>query len=378
MSEGRRPAEARGPDGPVRRIGILTTDDELVVTSWDARAGVDDRHRARPRRSAGRSPTSSPISRRAGCCASFSEHAGHRRAERCSRRRFHKYLIPAPPSAPSARYDRMQQRVGAGAADRRRPRSVGLVVTIEDVTERLELEHQLAGELRDANAAARLRAIERLAALDPVEGLGPLPAAMADEDWQVRRSAVRRAGRPARSGAGRRAGVGAARRAPQFQRAEQRAAAADDDRRRSDRVADRSAAASGRRPPDPGGARARHAAAAARRSTRCSPRSTTRTSTSASTRSKRSASWRRPRRSNGWPRSPSRTISSWPFRRSTRCRGSTTPRSRRGCCRCSRDELVGDQAAEALGQIGDEDAVAPLVAALDRAARRRRRASSTR
>ena len=31
-----------------------------------------------------------------------------------------------------------------------------------------------------------------------------------------------------------------------------------------------------------------------------------------------------------------------------------------------RDELVGDQAAEALGQIGDEDAVAPLVAALDR------------
>src|SRR6185503_6940636 len=30
------------------------------------------------------------------------------------------------------------------------------------------------------------------------------------------------------------------------------------------------------------------------------------------------------------------------------------------------DELVGDQAAEALGQIGDEDAVAPLAAALDR------------
>jgi HEAT repeat protein len=31
-----------------------------------------------------------------------------------------------------------------------------------------------------------------------------------------------------------------------------------------------------------------------------------------------------------------------------------------------RDELVGDQAAEALGHIGDEEAVAPLVAALDR------------
>ncbi len=43
-----------------------------------------------------------------------------------------------------------------------------------------------------------------------------------------------------------------------------------------------------------------------------------------------------------------------------------------------RDELVGDQAAEALGQIGDEDAVAPLVEALDRphvvAGQHRRRA----
>ena len=42
------------------------------------------------------------------------------------------------------------------------------------------------------------------------------------------------------------------------------------------------------------------------------------------------------------------------------------------------DDLIGDQAAEALGQIGDEDVVQPLAAALDRASRVGRRASSTR
>ena len=83
----------------------------------------------------------------------------------------------------------MQQRV-ALAALIENERAVGLIVTIEDVTERLDLEHQLAGELRSSDAAARMRAIERLAALNPVEGLGPLPVAMADENWQVRRSAV--------------------------------------------------------------------------------------------------------------------------------------------------------------------------------------------
>ncbi|MGH9140982.1 MAG: HEAT repeat domain-containing protein, partial [Vicinamibacterales bacterium] len=112
----------------------------------------------------------------------------------------HRYFIPAPPSTPSSRYERMQQRV-ALAALMSEGRATGLVVTIEDVTERLELEHQLAEELRNDNSAARMRAVQRLAAMSPVEGLGPLPAAMADEDWQVRRSAVQALA------AGRRAGL---------------------------------------------------------------------------------------------------------------------------------------------------------------------------
>ena len=83
----------------------------------------------------------------------------------------------------------MQQQV-AVAALTGDGQGIGLAITIEDVTERLELEHELAVELQNASSSARMRAVERLAAMNPVEGLGPLPAAMADEDWQVRRSAV--------------------------------------------------------------------------------------------------------------------------------------------------------------------------------------------
>src|SRR6185436_4510007 len=66
----------------------------------------------------------------------------------------------------------------------------GLVITIEDVTERLDREHDLAADLRSSNADARMRAVERLSSAEPVDGLGPLHEAIGDEDWQVRRTAV--------------------------------------------------------------------------------------------------------------------------------------------------------------------------------------------
>ena len=181
------PSEARVPDGPGRRIGILTTDDRLVITSWDAAL-------------ASMTGIAAPgaIGRALGEVVPDLEARGLLAAVRGTlvtgapavlAPAFHKYFIPAPPAVPSSRYDKMQQRV-AIAALMEQDRAIGLILTIEDVTERLELEHQLTEQLRGADAAGRLRAIDRLAALSPVEGLGPLPAAMADEDWQVRRSAV--------------------------------------------------------------------------------------------------------------------------------------------------------------------------------------------
>ena len=82
---------------------------------------------------------------------------------RCWRRPSTSTSFPAPPLEPSSRYDRMQQRVALGAAGRERAHGRP-AITIEDVTERLELEHQLASELRDADAggaAARDRTARR-------------------------------------------------------------------------------------------------------------------------------------------------------------------------------------------------------------------------
>ncbi|MCU1384140.1 MAG: fold-4 domain protein, partial [Acidobacteria bacterium] len=180
-------ADPHGPDGPARRIGILTTDVDLVISSWDAALAA----------MTGIAPADA-IARPLTAVVPDLEARGLLRvvretlvtgAPKVLAPAFHQYFVPAVPSPPSARYDHMQQRVALAAlVDGGRP--VGVVITIEDVTERLDIEHQLATELRDADASARLRAIERLAALNPVEGLGPLPSALADDDWQVRRSAV--------------------------------------------------------------------------------------------------------------------------------------------------------------------------------------------
>jgi HEAT repeat protein len=185
MSVDRAKGGDRQRDG--RRLGILTTDDGLVVTSWDQ--ALASMTAIAPRDAIGRPLTAIvPDLEARGLLTVLQEAIGHG-APTVLAPAFHKYFIPAPPAPPSARYDRMQQRVAvAPLLEGGRP--VGLVITIEDVTERLELEHRLAGELRQADAEARMRAIERLAALNPVDGLGPLPSALGDEDWQVRRSAV--------------------------------------------------------------------------------------------------------------------------------------------------------------------------------------------
>jgi HEAT repeat protein len=172
---------------PERRIGLFTTDTELVVKSWDAAlelmTGVGaDSARGRPLRDLIPDLDARGITDllREGLVAGGAQVLAPA---------LHKFLIPCAPLAPSAEFDRMQQRVAIGALldDER---VVGLVVTVEDVTARLERERALARQLRAADPAARLAAIEQLSRVDPVEGLGPLADAMSDEHWQVRRAAV--------------------------------------------------------------------------------------------------------------------------------------------------------------------------------------------
>ena len=84
---------------------------------------------------------------------------------------FHRFLISCPPQEPSTHFDRMQQRVTV-APLRHDDVIVGLIVTVEDVTWRLEAERELAAELqRTPNVAAAV-------------------ANVGVSDWKTRRIAV--------------------------------------------------------------------------------------------------------------------------------------------------------------------------------------------
>ena len=168
-------------------IGIFTTDTGLVVKTWDS-ALV--RMTGIPAECAvGRRLDDIVPTLRGDTLVDFIREPLVSGSAQVLAPALHKFLIPCPPLTPSREFEQMQQRVVAGAL-RDDQHTVGLVVTIEDVTERLERERQLARELREATPAMRMKAVERFSSTH-TDGLGPLADAMADEDWRVRRAAVR-------------------------------------------------------------------------------------------------------------------------------------------------------------------------------------------
>lgn len=102
---------------------------------------------------------------------------------------FHHYLIPCRPRNPASRFEFMQQRVTI-APLRDGDVIAGAIVTVEDVTERIERERQLAAELATGDATARLKAAETIAG-DELADATPLLKGLQDESWKVRRAAVR-------------------------------------------------------------------------------------------------------------------------------------------------------------------------------------------
>src|SRR5215213_45694 len=102
---------------------------------------------------------------------------------------FHRYLIPCPPLNPSEHFDKMRQRVTI-APLREEGRIVGALVTVEDVTARLERERVLSEQLAHADEDARLGAAREFAGDESLEPARPLLGALSDESWRVRRVAV--------------------------------------------------------------------------------------------------------------------------------------------------------------------------------------------
>lgn len=86
---------------------------------------------------------------------------------------FHKYLIACAPRVPSEHFQHMQQRVTVAplTAD---SGTVGVMITLEDVTERLERERTIAALIQH-----------------PGERTHHTETALASEDWRVRGAAVR-------------------------------------------------------------------------------------------------------------------------------------------------------------------------------------------
>ena len=153
------------------QFGIFTTDAHLVVRTWDdwvaEASGI---------------PAAAAVGRHVGDVIPSLEPRGLlARLEHVLREgtvevlapAFHQYLIPCAPRHASAG-GHMVQRVAFGAL-REGDRVVGVMVTIEDVTERREQERQLAAQLRDRR---------------PVDDAA-LVSALRDERWQTRRSVAR-------------------------------------------------------------------------------------------------------------------------------------------------------------------------------------------
>jgi HEAT repeat protein len=102
---------------------------------------------------------------------------------------FHHYLIPCRPVNPTSSFEFMQQRVTI-APLRDGESIVGLIVTVEDVTDRIERERRLANELATGDDVTRLTAAETIATDESVDAT-PLLQGLEDRSWQVRRVAVR-------------------------------------------------------------------------------------------------------------------------------------------------------------------------------------------
>lgn len=144
-----------------KSVGVFTTDADLIIQVWDTTLA----------RLTGISAESATGQALTTLLPDLEERGLLKRFQRSLNEgvvavlasAFHHYLIPCAPVTPAKHFDKMQQRVTI--APLRDDQSIaGLIVTVEDVTDRLERERELSTPMLDA---------------------------LSDEDWRVRREAVR-------------------------------------------------------------------------------------------------------------------------------------------------------------------------------------------
>src|SRR5215211_2091562 len=122
-------------------IGVFTTDTHLVIRVWDATlarlTGISEES------ASGQELTALlPDLEKRGLLKRFQRSINDGVVEVLAPA-FHHYLIPCAPVTPAKHFDKMQQRVTI--APLRDDRSIaGLIITVEDVTERLEHEREIS------------------------------------------------------------------------------------------------------------------------------------------------------------------------------------------------------------------------------------------
>lgn len=166
-------------------VGVLTTDRDLVVRSWDAwlaaatgiPAGVALGHAL---------AELFPEIEARGLVPRLRRVADEGAAQVLAPA-FHHYLIPCPPRHPAPHFARMQQHVTLSPL-RVDGEVAGVIVSIRDVTARRERERRTADALESADEATRLRAVEALAAAEASPDV--LVGAFDDASWRVRQAAV--------------------------------------------------------------------------------------------------------------------------------------------------------------------------------------------
>src|SRR5687767_2687525 len=141
------------------QIGVFTTDVDLVIQVWDTTlvrlTGISEES------ASGQALTAVlPDLEQRGLWKRF-QRALNQGSVEVLAPAFHHYLIPCAPLTPSNYFDKMQQRVTI-APLRDGDSVAGLIVTVEDVTERLERERELATRLAASDEATRLSAAETL------------------------------------------------------------------------------------------------------------------------------------------------------------------------------------------------------------------------
>lgn len=150
-------------------LGVVTTDRHLAVRGWNewvaTATGVSDSEVI------GRPLLDFVAAERADYYRELLSEVIASGSARVLAPAFHKYLIQCPPRSQSEHFDHMQQRVTIAPLLTDNA-TVGLLITIEDVTERLDRERSIAAVVHPATADGRT-------------------AALASEDWQVRGEAVR-------------------------------------------------------------------------------------------------------------------------------------------------------------------------------------------